>query len=439
MAIRWSLDRARRVVVTGIGVISPAGRSTADLWQSLREGRSGIIRRAASALSEFPFGGAVKDFRIDTDCGPLDSEIAKAIRKSAKLMSRDAQMAVAAGQQALLESGLRGVDPERVGVCVGAENVAPLPEDFHAGVRACSEHGKVLDLSGWGDLGLPEIAPLWLLKCLPNMPACFLAMFNGFRGANNSITAGSVSANLALAEAYRQIDDGQADAVLIGATGTRLTPFGLIHARAEEEIAVAGDDPATVCRPFDRDRGGAVPAEGAAAFVLEDAEIACRRGTAIYGEVAGMATAYAANAGESGCRDAATEALRGCLDAAGWDVSSVGHLHAHGLSTRRMDADEAQAVREVFGPVADRLPIVAAKSALGDAGAGSGALELAASLLAMREGRLFPLLNYHRPDPSCPVRPVTSGDTPAGRRFLNLSLAPDGRASCVAIREWERN
>lgn len=211
MALPERQNGARRVVVTGIGVISPAGRSSADLWQSLREGRSGIIRRAAPDLSEFPFGGAVKDFRIETDCGPVDSEIAKAIRKAAKLMSRDAQMAVAAGQQALVESGLRGVDPERVAVCVGAENVAPLPEDFRAGVRACSEHGQDFDLSGWGDRGLPEIAPLWLLKCLPNMPACFLAMFNGLRGANNSITAGSVSANLALAEAYRQIGDGQAD------------------------------------------------------------------------------------------------------------------------------------------------------------------------------------------------------------------------------------
>src|SRR5690606_11285586 len=117
----------------------------------------------------------------------------------------------------------------------------------------------------------------------PNMPACYLAMFNGFQGPNNSITSGAVSANLALTEAYRQIDDGDVDAMLVGATGSRLSPLGLVHAHAEEEIATGEDDPATVCRPFDRGRTGAVPAEGAAAFVLEDADSAHRRGATIYG------------------------------------------------------------------------------------------------------------------------------------------------------------
>jgi 3-oxoacyl-[acyl-carrier-protein] synthase II len=265
-------------------------------------------------------------------------------------------------------------------------------------------------------------------------------MLNGLRGSNNSITAGAVSANLALAEAYRQIDDGEADAVLVGATGSRLSPLGLVHARAEEEIATEGDDPAAVCRPFDRGRSGAVPAEGAAAFVLENAESACRRGAAIYGEVVGVASACAVDmAGRGLCRDAASEALRGCLEEAWWEPGAVGHLHAHGLSARQTDAEEAQAIREVFGSAADRLPVVAAKSSLGDAGAGAGALELAASLLALREGRLFPVLNYEAPDPECPVRPVAATSATAGRSFLKLSLAADGRASCVAVRAWERN
>ena len=162
------------------------------------------------------------------------------------------------------------------------------PEDFLAGVDACRDESRALHLERWGELGLPEVAPLWLLTCLPNMPACQVAILANLRGPNNTITLGESATNLAIAEACRWIEDGDADAVLVGGTGNNVTPFSLLHRAAEVDIAPGGVDPSAVCRPFDRDRSGVVMAEGAAAFVLESADSATGRGAPIYGEIVGF-------------------------------------------------------------------------------------------------------------------------------------------------------
>ncbi|MBW3538927.1 MAG: beta-ketoacyl-[acyl-carrier-protein] synthase family protein [Planctomycetes bacterium] len=436
---------SRRVVVTGLGVVSPIGLTRGAYWQALVEGRSGVRGRSAAdgSPAAIPCAAEASEFTGDIEnFGPLEPAVKKAIRKALKLMNRDTLLAVAAGQQALAESGVLAVTGgERVGVCFGADNISMNPDDFLGGVRACTGEDGRFDFDRWGTEGLGEIEPLWLLKCLPNMPACYLAIFNGLMGPNNTITEGAVSANLAIAEACRLIEDGLADAVLTGATGTTLRPFNLMHALGDEEFIRDCRDPQTASRPFDLHRRGAVPAEGAAAFVLEDLHAALERGATIYGEIAAASAACAIDAsGRADGRRSLARSMRECLERAGLEPRSVGHLHAHGLSTQRMDADEAGAIRDVFAAEAERVPLVAAKSHQGHASAGSGATEMAASLLALRKGRLFPVLNYEQPDRACPVRPVTVAATvPAGDSFLNLNLTPHGQASCVAVRAWESN
>lgn len=378
------------------------------------------------------FRGQIDDF------GPLEPELKKTIRKALKVMNRETQLAVAAAQQALRESGLphAAYEPDRIGVCFGAGNVSILPEDFADGIAACTNERAEFEFDRWGVLGLPQVDPLWLLKCLPNMPACHLAICNGFRGVNNSITQRDASANLAVGEAAGWIHDGLADMVVTGATGTTILPFGRLHALLDEELAppCPDSDPATICRPFDRRRTGSVIAEGAAAFVLEDLETALRRGAIIYGEIVSVGSSCVSSGRAR--RDAAlANAMHMALRAGGMTAAQIGHVHAHGSSGKLADVEESRAMAAVFHQQAQFVPVVAAKSHTGNAEAGSGALELAASLLALHHGRLFPVLNYEEPDPECPVAAVTSCDAAAGDAFLNLSVTPHGQASCLLVRK----
>jgi 3-oxoacyl-[acyl-carrier-protein] synthase II len=442
MPVGPSESRRREIVVTGLGAVTPAGNTCDELWSVLECGRSGIRRRSGDAARAGPIAWAGEALSFTgqmADFGALEPETAKQLRKILKLMNRETRMGVAAGQQALSDSGLlcSETDRERIGVCLGADNVSLLPDDFVSAVAACSDAEGQFEFSRWGQDGIAHVAPLWLLRCLPNMPACYLGMLNELRGPNNTITEGSVSANLAVAEACAWIEQGAADAVLVGATSTMLAPFNLVHALADVDVATVDStdevDPSRVCRPFDRERRGTVLAEGAAAFVLETADSARRRGARIYGQVIGTASGCASGSGP-GMAAALEQALHLCLERAALEPQDVGHIHAFGLGARRADAEEAQAVRRAFGPAADRVPLVTVKSSLGHAGAGAGAIQVAASLLALREQRLFRVLNYEAPDPDCPVRPVTEGCTPAGSSFLSYSLSPDGLASCVVLR-----
>jgi len=417
-----------------MGIISPIGTSQEIFWQSLLEGRSGIskldhIDLAAGQIQGFQ--GKIEDF------GELDAEKKKYIRKAIKLMSRQTQLAVAAAQHAIADCKLKfaDADRERVGVCFGAGNVALLPEDFLDGVRNCSDADNAFHFERWGKEGLTQVDPLWLLRILPNMPACHIAIANDFRGPNNSITQREASANLALAEARAFILDGEADIVISGSTGTTIPAMQRLHTMAESDVA-SGDDPERLSRPFDRDRHGTVFGEGAASFVLEEYESAIRRGARIYGEVLGAGSSCVVERSGQPRRDVAlANAIGSALRQAELTPADIGHIHAHGSSTRQSDSDEAHAIRAVFGDLADKTPLVAAKSHLANSGAGAGALELAASILAINNERLFPVLNYDHPDPDCPVNVVKSADREAENTFINLNLVSQGQASCVIVRK----
>jgi 3-oxoacyl-[acyl-carrier-protein] synthase II len=434
----------QRVVVTGVGVISPIGCAQERFWESLIQGRSGIgalrqepdVGSAPDDVLATKVAGRIGDFagRIE-DFGLLDPGRKKAISKALKLMNRETQMGVAAAQQALADSNLLAgaVDPQRIGVCFGAGNVSMLPEDFVAGIQACTDQDQHYDFNRWGTEGLGAVAPLWLLKCLPNMPACYMAIFNDLRGPNNSITQ-EAAPNLAIAEACNILHEDAAEAIVVGGTGTTLQPFNLIHHLLSHEISRGEEDPSRSCRPFDLYRTGSVLAEGAAALILETWASAQRRGAPVYGEVLGTGASCVIDRDRTPHMDRAmVNAMRSALARAGLGPDAIDHVHAHGLGARQADIEEARAIRTVFGSRADRLPIVAAKSYMGNAGAGSGAIELVASLLALKHGRLFRVLNFENADPECPIAPVSAQEVPAGCRFLNVNAGSNGQASCVVM------
>jgi 3-oxoacyl-[acyl-carrier-protein] synthase II len=288
--------------------------------------------------------------------------------------------------------------------------------------------------SQWAERGLPKVAPLWLLKYLPNMPASHIAIYNDLRGPNNSITLREASANLAVAEAYCTIARGSADIMLAGATGTRIHPIRTIHVALQEQLAVNGGDPARVCRPFDLNRRGLVLGEGAGALVLEGLASARARDATILGEVVGYGSSTRVEPNGVGAGDVAVEnALRQALRTSGLTPPQVGHVHAHGAATRKGDCEEAQALRRVFG---DHVPpVTAAKSFFGNLGAGSGLVELIASLLAFQHRSLFPILNYETPDPECPIRAARAGDAP-GDSFVNVNYTPQAQASAVVLKQF---
>ena len=441
MLVNSSEHQTRRVVITGVGMISPLGNDKESLWQNLSTGRSGIgpvqslppgalpVDIAAEARS---FSGRVEDF------GPLEGEMRKHVRKGLKVMCRECQMGVAAAQLALHDAqlGAGKSDPERIGVVYGSDYMITEPDEFTSGIIDCLDEQRRFHFSSWAPRGMTKMNPLWLLKYLPNMPASHIAIYNDLRGPNNSITQREAAGNLAVGEAFRVIMRSHADAMVAGATGTRIHPMKAVHAKMSEDLAKGGNDPATAARPFDLDRSGMVLGEGAGAVVLESLGSAEKRGATIYGEVVAAASSAVVGHDFMPRREQAlANVMRSALREARIGPDRIGHIHAHGLGTRCGDAEEARAVRQVFGEQADRIPVTAAKSYFGNLGAGSGVVELIASILAMHNNRLFPVRNYETPDPECRVNVVrTSLD--AGNSFLNLSVSPQGQASCVLVRRF---
>jgi 3-oxoacyl-[acyl-carrier-protein] synthase II len=437
-----SVSAKRRVVITGLGVISPLGNEIEQFWTALVEGRSGV-RRFASVPTDFlpttvaaeawDFSGHIDDF------GQLDGDRKKAIRKALKVMCRETQMAVAAAQRAVADSALAGQspDPERSGCVFGSDYMMTMPQEFIDGIRKCADENGQFDYSKWGTEGLGQMTPLWMLKYLPNMPGSHIAIFNDFRGPSNSLTHREAASNLAVGEAFHTILRGSADRMIAGATGTRVHPMKVVHAAQTEQLAPGEEDPARSSRPFDKNRRGMVLGEGAGAVVLEELESALARGATIYAEVVGAGSSAVADKNLQARREIAlANAMKAALRDAGATPEEIGHVNAHGLGSLSSDADEAQALHTVFGERAGKIPLVAPKSFFGNLGAGGGVVELAASALALRHGHLFPVLNYETPDPDCPVAAVRSADVGAGTSCLNLSITPQGQAAVVMLRKW---
>lgn len=431
-----------RVVVTGVGMITPLGNSKDALWQNLSNVRSGVAAIKSLPPDALPvdFAAEARDFtgHVD-DFGPLEGEQKKQVRKGLKVMCRECQMGVAAAQRALADAGLAAgkCDPDRTGVVFGSDYMVTQPDEFAAGIVDCLDDARRFHFSRWATQGLSKMNPLWLLKYLPNMPASHIAIYNDLRGPNNSITQREASGNLALGEAFRVIARGHADVMVAGATGTRVHPMKAVHAVLGEKLAESGGDPATAARPFDLNRSGMVLGEGAGVVILESLTSAEKRGATIYGEVVGTGSSAVSGRDLTAhlCQ-ALANSMRAAFRDAGIAPQQVGHVHAHGLATRMCDAEEAKAIREVFAEHADRVPLTAAKSFFGNLGAGSGVVELIASLLAIGHRQLFPVLNYSTPDPECRLKVVAGSAADPGDCCLNLSVTPQGQASCLLVRRF---
>jgi 3-oxoacyl-[acyl-carrier-protein] synthase II len=281
----------RRVVVTGIGVISPLSISVAGFWESLISGRSGVRPYVPSWRSLSPvsvaapalFSGDIDEF------GVTDSVQRKSIKKGLKLMSREIQMAVAASSHALsnAEIFVGQLSPDRVGISFGSDYILTTIEDVASAICACSSFAKTMsggswgqfDFRRWGKEGLSKMQPLWQLKYLPNMPASHIAILNNFHGPSNSITLRDASVGAVVGESVSIIASGRTDVMIAGATGGWLHPCKMISALRNEEISDSA------CCPFDLNRNGTVLGDGAAAIVLEEREHAKKRGVKIWCEV----------------------------------------------------------------------------------------------------------------------------------------------------------
>lgn len=440
----------RRVVITGAGLISPLGNRKETLWEALCEKRSGVdqLTRLPGDVLPSPVGGEAREFTGDIgDYGPLEKQQMRAIKKGRKLMCREIEMGVASAQLALHDAGLAldSIDSDRAGVVFGSDYIMSAPDEFVKGIRQCRDEQGNFEFSKWGNVGLEKVEPLWLLKYLPNMPASHIAIYNDFRGPSNSITLREASSNLSVAEAVTTIRRGAADVMLAGSTGTRLHQMRTLHVSLQEQLAQAHEDPGLSCQPFDKNRTGMVLGEGAGAIVLETLASAQERGVPILGEVVAYASTCVSRRGQDDAgkgrasiaadyQQAIANVIGQLLKSAGVSPDDVGHYNAHGQATLRADQEEASAVSSAFAGRSTEMPVIAVKWGMGNLGAGSGMVELIASLMALQNERLFPVASYQTPDPNCPVSVVTDGNSPSGDSFITCNVTPQGQASGLLIR-----
>ncbi|MEM1070546.1 MAG: beta-ketoacyl synthase N-terminal-like domain-containing protein [Planctomycetota bacterium] len=429
-------DSSPRVVITGVGVISPLGNEVQGLLEGLRAGASGIrpLSRLPHAVMSIDHGAEAIDFTGDiTDYGPMEKKLQRTIRKGSKVMCREIEMGVAVAQLAMHSAGLSDPssrDPDRTGVVYGCDYIMSMPEEFAGGIAKCLDDEGDFVFEDWGQQGKPEVNPLWLLKYLPNMPASHIAIYNDLRGPNNSITVREASPGAAISEAFSTIQRGHADVLIVGSTGSRIHPLRTLHASMQEKLARNCDDPATMSRPFDESRDGSVVGEGAGALIFETKEHAEQRGATILGEVFGAATSAVGTRHhpDEFLHRALANVMRAALGDA--DKRSIGHIHAHGLSHPEADQQEADAIVEVFGRE-DQPPVTTAKGHFGNLGAGGGMVEIIASLASLG-GELFPIRNLDKLDPACGINACTEA-TESGTQFISANVTPQGQASAVRM------
>lgn len=421
------MDQQTEVVITGLGVVSPIGIGCEAFWTSLREGRSGVRRLPDFAGSDlaYGYGGYVADFEPKQYVKP---------RKSLKVMGREIQTAFAAAAMAAEQAGVEAgtIEPDRIGVLFGSEMLYGEVEELAGAYEECLAAGDQKCV-GYGDAAMRHVFPLWMLKYLPNMAACHVAIVLDARGPNNTLTTDETSSLSAVQEAMHIIRRGGADAMVVGGTGSRIAPSrmgfsGCQHLARFDD----GSDPASLSRPFDLRRHGIVQGEGAAAMMLESRASAEARGAKILGRILGYGNAYESVPGlrEPGEGRSLVRAIRQSLETSGRSPDDVGHVNAHGAGWGRFDEVEARAIRETLGDV----PVTAMKSYFGHLGAGSGAVELVGAMLSVMYQSVPRTLNYEQPDPNCPVNVVHGESLELHRPIvLKLSHSTMGHATALLV------
>jgi len=382
--------QAAEVVITGLGVVSPIGIGTEVFWDSLLKGHCGLAPIPES------FAGGMPP-QLFGQVGGFDAKAYVANRKSIKVMSRDAQLGIAASVLACRDAGIsrENVDPERMGVVLGADQIcAPIAESQET-YRACCPDGR-FDYSLWVSHGMHASYPLGMLRVLPNMIASHVSIAHDARGPNNTIHEGEISSLLAVIESASVIQRGMADVMLAGGASSQMHPLEFTRRFVMGSLTSQHEDPAAAVRPFDARRDGHVWSEGAAVVVLESRSHAERRGARIHARLKGWgATFEPVDASRRLSGSGLRRAIARAMDHAAISARDLGHVKAHGLSTVRDDAVEA-------GVLADLLPdtpVTALKGQLGNAGAAGAVMELAAAVRAAESGCVPAVRNYE-----CPTR-----------------------------------
>ncbi len=420
-----------RVVVTGIGVVSPIGIGSDIFWNSLVGNRSGIDFLQSVPGDGLPsaFGAEVRDF---------DPAQHLRDRKFLKVMSRDIQLGVASANLAVTDAGIRpgDVDPYRMGVEFGAGRMTSHPSELAAAAALCRDEADQFTMTRWGEGAVGNIAPLWLLRQLPNMPACHISIDHNACGPNNTITCRDTSALLALAEAVRIIEAGRADVMIVGAASSNIHPVDIAKFHRFEGLSRRSDDPSRACRPFDFERDGAVVGEGGATFIVESYEHAVRRGASIYAEILGIGAGCdgRGSANEAG-GVGLVRAMEASIRKASIRPDELGHVNAQGKSTQPDDIVESRAYSRVFGDCLLKVPVTAMKSFVGHFDAGAGAVELAGTLLALKYGEVPATLNYEVPDPRCRLNVVREGPQRLRTRTaISVNRTAMGQSAAAVLR-----
>ena len=411
-----------RVVITGIGVMSPLGHTADESWASLLDGRSGIGPITQFDAAEFPsrIAGEVREF------------VAKKYMdfKEARRMSRASQLAVAAARMALADAGLSEPvpDPERVGTLLG--------------IGACGFEVADNNMQLLRQHGFPRVSPFAMTGFLPNMPSYHVSLMAKSLGPISTVTAACATGTQALGEALELIRRGRVHTVITGGVE------GLIH-----QAAIAGfgamralstafnDTPERASRPFDKDRDGFILSEGAGIIVLEQLDHAVERGAEIVAEVAGYATSSDAFHVAAPDPEAAgaVRAMRWAIENAELEPDDVDYINAHGTSTPVNDASETFAIKRLFGERAYELAISSSKSVLGHAMGAAGAIEAIFTAYALRDGLVPPTWNYETADPDCDLDYVPNAAREQDIKIaMSNSFGLGGQNACLVLRKYEK-
>ncbi|HWT03411.1 MAG TPA: beta-ketoacyl-ACP synthase II [Pyrinomonadaceae bacterium] len=373
----------RRVVVTGVGLITPVGNSVEATWSALMQGRSGVDYIKKFDVEKFPvkFAAEVKDF------DPLDY----VEKKEARKMGAFIHYAIAASDEAIRDSGLEITDEnaEQVGTYISSGI-----GDFWAIER---EHSKLLDE------GPGRVSPFFIPSAIVNLAAGQVSIRHGAKGPNSATATACAAGAHAIGDSFRLIQRGDADAMICGGAESAITPMSVAGFAAMRALSTRNDDPQHASRPFERDRNGFVIGEGAGIVILEELETARRRGAKIYAEIVGYGmTADAFHItmpDETG--SGAIRVMQKALKDAGVETEAVGYINAHGTSTPYNDKFETAAIKKVFGEHAYRLAVSSTKSMTGHLLGAAGGIEGVFSVLAIHHKTLPPTTNYVNPDPEC--------------------------------------
>ena len=410
-------EHRRRVVVTGLGAITPLGLTADEFWANLLAGRSGIGPMTLCDPTDYPcrIAGQADDFNPTNYIG----------NREARRMARFSQLAVAAGMQAVADAGLdmEREDPYRVGVLLGNGN---------GGFPTLEENCRIL-----ADRGGMRMSPFFFPMVLPNMAAANVSQYVGAHGYNSTATTACAASNNAIGEALQAIRHGIADVMLAGGTEAGISQLGLAGFAVMRALSTRNDEPQRASRPFDAERDGFVPSEGSGVLVLEERERAIARGAKILCELAGFgATSDAGHLvqpQESGV--SAARAMSNAIADAGINPADVDYINAHGTSTPLNDAVETVAIKRLFGDDAHRIPVSSTKSMIGHSLGASGSLEAVACVKTIVDQRIHPTVNYEHPDPECDLDYVPNESRAASVAVaLSNAFGFGGQNACLLFR-----